>query len=61
MQIRFIFDLPSPLWCPSLGALGSCPTRLPPRSATVYDDILVSVHYAINKHFAQIFGTSRRP
>jgi len=33
MQIRVIFALPSPLWCPSLGALCSCPSRLPPRSA----------------------------
>jgi len=29
MQIRVIFALPSPLWFPSLGAVGSCPSRLP--------------------------------
>jgi len=29
MQIRVILLFPVSLWCPSLGALGSCPSRLP--------------------------------
>jgi len=29
MEIRVIFAFLFPLWFPSLGALGNCPSRLP--------------------------------